>query len=320
MSTTVPPAEAEANEQEVCRFMPDEASFRHDDNRQSLDRSSRWRLELAAVTENRLAASAFLVLLLICLFCFVGPELYHTNQIATNLLYENLPPSADHLLGTSPEGRDELGQLMVGGQSTLEVGLAVGVLSTLFGLAWGVIAGYVGGFVDSVMMRIVDALLSIPFLFFVMLLGALIQPTLLLIVVVITAVSWLSTARLVRGEALSLRTREYVTASRGFGARGPWVVTRHITPNLMGVVVVNGTLKLADAILIFAGISFLGLGVPPPATDWGTIITAGVNNIYDGYWWQLWPAAAMIVLTVLTVNVLGDALRDVVEKRLQNTT
>lgn len=267
--------------------------------------------------ENKLAVASSAILLLVTLFSFVGPLIYHTNQTASNLLLINLPPSAAHPLGTTPNGRDELGRLMVGGQSTLEVGFAVGVVATLFGLAWGTISGYVGGILDAVMMRIVDALLSIPFLFFVVLLASLVRPDLLLIIGVIAAVSWLSTARLARGETLSLRTRDYVAAARIFGSRNRRILTRHVTPNLLGAVVVNATLKVADAILTFAYLSFLGLGLPPPATNWGSILTDGVNNLFDGYWWQLWPAAVLIILTVLAVNVLGDALSDVVETRLQ---
>ncbi len=278
---------------------------------------SAFRLALDTFLENRLAVGGATVLVLIVLFSFVGPLLYHTNQVATNLINENLTPSLSHPLGTSPEGRDELGRLMLGGQSTLEVGLAVGVLGTLLGLAWGVIAGYVGGVVDTVMMRIVDALLSIPFLFFVVLLAALVRADLLVVILVLTAVSWLSTARVVRGETLSLRTRDYVVASRGFGATGWRVAGRHITPNLAGVLIVSGTLKVADAILAFASISYLGLGPPPPATNWGTMLSTGINNLFSGYWWQLWPAAVLIVVTVLAVNVLGDALSDVAERRLQ---
>ena len=279
--------------------------------------SSIWKQSLATFIENRLALAGAIVLVLLILFSFVGPLLYHTNQTATNLINENLAPSGSHLLGTTPEGRDELGRLMIGGQSTIEVGLGVGVLATLFGMVYGSVAGYLGGVVDAVMMRIVDALLSIPYLFFVVLLAALVQVNLLVLILVLSAVSWLSTARLVRGETLSLRTRDFVSASTGFGSRMRHVIGRHITPNLLGVVVVNGTLKVADAILAFAAVAYLGLGPAPPATNWGELISAGINNLFDGYWWQLWPAGVLIVAIVIAVNVIGDGLSDVVEVRLQ---
>jgi len=158
---------------------------------------------------------------------------------------------------------------------------------------------------------------AIPFLFFVVLLASLVTPTLWLIILVITSVNWLSTARLVRAEALSLRTRDYVKAAAGYGSRRSRILFRYITPNLLGVLIVNASLKVADAIEIYIAMSFLGLGVPPPATDWGTLLTEGIDNFFNGYWWQLWPTGFLIVVTVLAVSVLGDGLRDVTEGRLQ---
>jgi oligopeptide transport system permease protein len=267
--------------------------------------------------ENKVALAGLATVIALTLFSYVGPLLYHTNETSTNLLLANMPPSAAHPLGTTPEGRDELGQLMVGGQSTLEVGFAVAILGTAFGMIWGAVAGYVGGFIDAALMRVVDAMLAIPFLFFIVLLASITTPTLIIIILAITAASWQSTARLVRGEVLSLRTREYVQASRQLGARHNHVIFRHLVPNVTGTVVVTATLSMADAILIYAAVAFLGLSVPPPATSWGDLLTTGINNLFDGYWWQLWPPAFAIVLVVLAVNVLGDGMHDMVEHRLQ---
>jgi ABC-type dipeptide/oligopeptide/nickel transport system permease subunit len=276
-----------------------------------------WRLGLSTFAENRLAVASLVGLVLIAAFCFIGPLIYRTNQVSANLILQSQPPSAAHPLGTTTAGFDELGRLMVGGQSTLEVGLAVAILSTAFGLVWGLVAGYLGGLVDAVLMRVVDALLAIPFLFFVVLLASLVTPTLWLIILVIASISWLSTARLVRAEALSLRTRDYVKAAAGFGTHRTRILFRHITPNLLGVLIVNASLKVADAIEIYVAMSFLGLGLAPPATDWGILLTEGIDNFFNSYWWQLWPAAFLIVVTVLAVSVLGDGLRDVAEGRLQ---
>jgi oligopeptide transport system permease protein len=273
---------------------------------------------LSTAWQNKLAMAGLATAIGLTLFSFVGPLLYHTNETATNLILANLPPSAGHPLGTTPEGRDELGQLMVGGQSTLEVGFAVAILGTAFGMIWGAISGYIGGIVDALLMRIVDALLAIPFLFFVVLLASITTPTLAIIVLAITAASWQSTARLVRGEVLSLRTRDYVEASRHMGARHLHVVFRHLLPNVIGTVVVTATLSMADAILIYAAVAFLGLSVPPPATSWGDLLTTGINNLFNGYWWQLWPPACAIVLIVLAVNLLGDGMHDMVEHRLDH--
>jgi peptide/nickel transport system permease protein len=272
---------------------------------------------LGTARQNKIATAGLVVTIALTLFSFVGPLVYHTNETATNLLLANQPPSAAHPLGTTPEGRDELGQLMVGGQSTLVVGFAVAILGTAFGALWGAISGYIGGFIDAALMRIVDALLAIPFLFFVVLLASITTPTLTIIVLAITAASWESTARLVRGEVLSLRTREYVEASKQFGARHGHMIFRHLVPNVVGVMVVTATLSMADAILTYAAVAFLGLSVPPPATSWGDLLTTGINNLFDGYWWQLWPPAFCIVLIVLAVNVLGDGMHDMVEHRLE---
>jgi ABC-type dipeptide/oligopeptide/nickel transport system permease subunit len=272
---------------------------------------------LTVARGNKLATAGLITVIFLTLFCYVGPLLYHTNETGTNLLMANLPPSAVHPLGTTPEGRDELGQLMVGGQSTLEVGFAVAILGTAFGMIWGAVAGYIGGLIDAALMRIVDALLAIPFLFFIVLLASITTPTLIIIILAITAASWESTARLVRGEVLSLRTHDYVEASRQLGARHPHVVFRHLVPNVTGTVLVTATLGMADAILIYAAVAFLGLSVPPPATSWGDLLTTGINNLFDGYWWQLWPPAFAIVLIVLAVNVLGDGIHDIAEHRLE---
>lgn len=280
----------------------------------AMSRSHLGRLLITA-REHKLAAAGLVTAIGLTLFSFIGPFVYHTNETATNLVLANLSPSAAHPLGTTPEGRDELGQLMVGGQSTLEVGFAVAILGTAFGMIWGALAGYIGGFIDAALMRVVDALLAIPFLFFIVLLASITEPNLLIIILAITAASWQSTARLVRGEVLSLRTRSYVEVSQHLGAPHRHVIFRHLVPNVVGTVVVTATLSMADAILTYAAVAFLGLSVPPPATSWGDLLTTGINNLFDGYWWQLWPPAIAIVLIVLAVNLLGDGIHDMTEHR-----
>ena len=276
---------------------------------------AKWWQDATIFAGNRLALVSLVFLVLMVLFCFVGPLLYQSNQTSATLLNANLAPSGQFPLGTDPEGFDILGRLMLGGQSTLEVAFAVSVLSTGFGALIGAVAGYVGGVVDSVLMRFVDTVLSIPFLFLAVLIATLVQPSLWLIVVAITAVSWPSTARIVRGEALSLRSRDYVTAARGFGAWQLHLVGRHILPNSIGSIIVNATLKAATAIIILASLAYLGLAVPPPATTWGRMLKIGITHLFDGYWWELWLPAAVIVLTVIAVSGIGDGLYDVVAKR-----
>lgn len=276
----------------------------------------KWRQDLLVFSGNHLALVSLVFLVLLALFCFVGPLIYKTNQTTATLINGNLPPSSQFPLGTDPEGFDILGRLMAGGQSTLEVGFAVAVFSTAFGALFGALAGYIGGVVDNLLMRLVDTMLSIPFLFLAVLIATLLSPTLPIVIAAITVVSWQSTARIVRSETLSLRTRDYVTAAAGFGSWHLSLVGRHVLPNTIGSIVVNATLKVATAILLFAALSFLGIGPPPPATSWGSMATTGVQHLYDGSWWEVWPAAAAIALTVIAVTLVGDGLHDVVARRV----
>jgi peptide/nickel transport system permease protein len=272
---------------------------------------------LEVFLENKLAIAGAVILVLIFAFCFLGPYFYHTNQINTNLANENLPPAAGRPLGTDANGYDILGRLMVGGQISLEVGLAAAVLATVLGTLWGAIAGYFGGAVDAVMMRLVDALLSIPTLFLALVVVSLFPPTEGELILVIALTSWLTTSRLIRGEALSLRVRDYVQAMRVMGGGSARAVFRHIAPNAIGTIVVNATFQVADAILLVVALSYLGLGIRPPQTDWGGMLNAGINAVYDGYWWQIFPAGIAIILVVIAINFIGDALRDAFEVRLQ---
>ncbi|HEY4008175.1 MAG TPA: ABC transporter permease, partial [Pseudonocardia sp.] len=260
--------------------------------------------------DHPLAVVGVAIVVAFVLFCYLGPLIYHTDQVHIELSEATLAPSGAHLLGTNEVGYDQLGRMMLGGQSSLEVGIAAAALGTAFGTLWGAVAGYAGGFVDSAMMRIVDALLAVPALFLLLFLASIARPTIGLLILVIALISWLGPARLVRGQALSLRTRDYVTAVRLMGG-GSWrAVLRHITPNTIGVVVVNATFQVADAILTLAALSFLGLGVPPPAANWGDMLSNGINYTYDGYWWLIYPPGLAIVLVVVAFNLIGDALRD----------
>ena len=279
---------------------------------------SMWRLGLEVFLSNRLAIVGLVVVLLFVAFCFLGPLLYHTEQLRTDLAQANQPPGAGgHPLGTDDVGYDELGRLMVGGQSSLEIGIAAAIMATIVGTLWGAVAGYLGGWVDAIMMRVVDTLLAIPGLFLLLLLVAIFTPSTGLLIVVIAFGAWLTPARLVRGETLSLRTREYVQAAKMMGGGNRRAILRHITPNAIGTIVVNATFQVADAILVVAALSFLGLGVPPPHADWGNMLSDGTDFTQNGYWWMILPPGLAIVLVVVAFNFLGDALRDAFEVRLR---
>ena len=278
----------------------------------------RWRARLAAAFgQDRLAAVGAGLIVLIVLFCFVGPLLYHTEQVRTDLSQASLPPGHDHALGTTAVGYDVLGRLMVGGQSSIELGIAVAILSTLIGTAWGAVAGYAGGFVDAVMMRIVDCMLAVPALVYLMVLVRIFHPTLGLLIVVISLLSWQFPARLVRAETLRIKQQQHIEAVRTMGGRPRRIIVLHIVPNALSVIAVNATFQIADAILILAVLNFLGLGLPPPAANWGGMLSEGLNYTYEGYWWMVYPAGALIALTVIAFNLVGDGLRDSFDVRLQ---
>jgi len=206
---------------------------------------------------------------------------------------------------------------MFGGKNSLIVGFVAALAATLFGVVYGAVSGFVGGWVDALMMRIVDTLLSIPFLFLLIVLAVVFHPTLTVLILVIAFVSWLVPARLIRGETLTLRVREYVQAVRVMGGSRRRIVLRHIVPNAIGTIIVNATFQVADAILLLAFLGFLGLGVQLPQTDWGSMLSNGVTYAIQGYWWEIYPAGLAIVLVVVAFNFIGDALRDSLEVRLQ---
>ncbi len=279
-----------------------------------------FRRILEVFLENRLAVVGLGIIVVMVLFCTIGTFFYSTNQTNAELALStplNAAPTGSHLLGTDDKGFDILGRLMYGGQRSLIVGFAAAIMATMFGVVYGAIAGFVGGVVDSILMRIVDILLSIPSLFLLIVLAVIFHTSLPLLIVVIAFVSWLIPARLIRGETLTLRVREYVQAVRVMGGSRTRIVGRHIIPNAIGTIVVNATFQVADAILLLAALGFLGLGVPLPQTDWGSMLSNGVNFAFDGYWWQIYPAGLCIVLVVVGFNFVGDALRDSLEVRLQ---
>lgn len=275
----------------------------------------RW-VRLRAFAEHRTAVVGVFIVVFFVLFCFLGPLVYHTNQVAANLAAVNLSPRAHHLLGTDNAGFDVLGRLMAGGQTTLIVGIGAATAATSFGAVWGALAGLMGGWIDGLMMRIVDTIMALPVLLLLLFLAAVLQPNVVLMILVIASVAWLAPARLVRAEVLTLRTTPFVEAARGVGVGRVGLLVRHLLPNAFSVIVVNGTFQVADAVLAVASLSFLGLGVPPPAANWGGMVSTGVDYLFAGYWWEIWPAGICLVLLVLAVNLIGDGLRDVFDARL----
>jgi peptide/nickel transport system permease protein len=278
---------------------------------------SAWRLILRTFAKNKLAILGTVIVVAMLLFSFVGPLLYHTDQLNPNLDTVNLKPGGSFPLGTDQSGFNILGRLMKGGQPTLEVGFAVGFVSTIFGLIYGAVSGFFGKWVDIILMRFVDIGLAIPIVFLFIFMAEVFRPTLTLLILLLAAISWQIPARLVRGETLSLRTREYVQAVRTMGGRSGRIILRHIIPNTIGIIVVTVTFQIANAILVLAVLQYLGFGLPATEPTWGSMLSDGTTYIANGYWWQIYPALTFIVLIVVAFNFIGDALQDAFDVRLQ---
>lgn len=269
-----------------------------------------------AFARHRLGLLGLGLIVALVAFCFLGPLVYPTDQLHANIELTNVGPGVGHPLGTDANGYDVLGRLMVGGRASLEIGFAVAALATLLGALWGAVAGFTGGALDALMMRIVDTLLALPAIFVLIYLATIVQPTVPLLIGVIALLSWLGPARLIRSETLSLRTREFIAATRAMGAGRGRLITRHVLPNTVGTLVVSATFQVADAIILLATLSFLGFGLPPPAATWGGMLYQGTSYLLDGYWWEVYPAGVMIMVTVIAFNLVGDALRETLDTRL----
>ena len=277
-----------------------------------------WRQMLGVYFENKLAVVSTGVLIFIVLFCYLGPLIYHTNQtIYSTNIQINQPPSANHLLGTDSSGFDVLGRIMFGGEYSLAVGGLAGLVAIVLGTIYGMTSGFFGGFVDGIMMRIVDALLSIPLLFLLITIVTIFQPSAVVLICVIGFTLWFGNARIIRGDALVIRDLEYSQASTSMGATKWHIIRQHVFPNSISNIVTVGTFAIADAILFLATLGFLGRGIPVPGTDWGTMMALGQQFILNKWWWEIWPVCIVFVVTVVCINYIGDALRDVFEVRLR---
>ncbi|MCQ4080186.1 ABC transporter permease [Streptomyces sp. RB6PN25] len=276
-----------------------------------------WKLTLREFMSNKLAVAGVAILVFFIAFCFLGPLVYHTNQIDTDLLNTNQAPSGSNPLGTDTNGFDVLGRLMLGGQTSLEIGFIAAVIATIIGTLWGAVAGLIGGLIDAALMRVVDILLSIPFLLVVLIVAHRYGSNIWNLSLILGVFSWLVPARLVRGEVLTLRVRDFVSAARTMGGSRTHLIFRHLIPNAMGTVIVNITFQIADAILALAALGYLNFGVHYPDTDWGSQISDAQDALSNGYWWLVFPVGAALVLVVMAFNLIGDGLRDAVDVRLR---
>lgn len=268
------------------------------------------------LVKNKMALGGLLFIIVILAFAAFAPLVapYDPTYIDTKSILE--APSGTHLFGTDTLGRDIFSRIIYGSRISLAIGfIAVGI-AVVIGIIFGSIAGYYGGRVDSVLMRFVDIMLCFPTFFLILAVIAVLEPSIVNIMVVIGATSWMGVARLVRAEVLTLKERDYVTASRVMGASDAWIIARHLIPNAIAPVLVSATLGIGGAILTESALSFLGIGVQPPTPSWGNILMDGKSTLGVAWWLTIFPGI-FITLTVLAYNLLGEALRDMWEPRLK---
>lgn len=282
--------------------------------------TSLWQDAWRRLRKNRAAViSAGLVVFLV-LACFLGPAIisltWGYDYEAQNLAQGAQPPSLAHWFGTDFHGRDLLTRVLYGGQISLTVGLLAALVAATIGTIWGAVAGYAGGRVDGAMMRMVDVLYTLPYMFLVIILVTIFGKSLVLVFVALGMVGWLMTARIVRGQVLSLKEREFVLAARSVGVRSGGIVFRHLIPNTLGPIIVYFTLTVPSMILQEAFLSFLGLGVQAPRPSLGALINDGAQHMAV-FWWELvFPGGTMAVL-LLALNFLGDGLRDALDPQMK---
>ncbi|HKP79065.1 MAG TPA: ABC transporter permease subunit [Phenylobacterium sp.] len=264
---------------------------------------------------NKAAVASLVVLAALVALAAAGPFLVPFAYDQVDKADVWLPPlRAGHLLGSDALGRDLLARLLMGLRVSLAIGLVATFVSLAIGIAWGAVAGYVGGKLDEAMMRIVDVLYSLPFIFFVILLMVTFGSNIVLIFVAIGAVEWLTMSRIVRGQTLTLKNKEFVEAARAAGLGRGAIIARHIVPNLLGPVVVYVTLTIPAVILAESFLSFLGLGVQPPMASLGALIAAGASDMELAPWLLVFPSLVM-VLTLMCFNFIGDGLRDAIDPK-----
>lgn len=285
--------------------------------------TSLWKDAWRRLKKNRLAMAGGAVVLVILALSALGalslwfPNILPYTYDETNLTAANQPPSLAHWLGTDILGRDLAVRIIVGGAISLAVGIVATAVSFVIGVAYGAVSGYLGGKVDQFMTRTVDIIYSLPYIFLVIVLISIVENrSFLILFAAIGAVSWLTMARIVRGQVLSLKNQEFVEAARCVGASTPEVIFRHVVPNTLGPVIVYTTLTVPSVMLQEAFLSFLGLGVPPPYSSWGTLVNEGVGPM-SIYPWQLIFPALMLAVTLLSLNFLGDGLRDALDPQMR---
>ena len=279
-----------------------------------MNNSSLWQDAIRRLIQNRAAMIGGITILVLIILAIFAPWIAPYSYSYQNLDIGASPPSAEHLLGTDVLGRDLLSRLLYGARISLLVGFVATGVALVIGVSWGIVAGYFGGRVDSIMMRIVDVLYGLPFIIFIILLMVIFGRNIWLLFAAIGAVEWLTMARIVRGQVITVKNQEYVMAAQAMGVPNLRLFVKHIFPNILGPIAVYATLTIPQVMLLEAFLSFLGLGVQPPMSSWGTLIRYGVESMEEYSWLLIYPGLTFTI-TLFALNFFGDGLRDALDPK-----
>jgi len=276
--------------------------------------STLWSDAIYRLTRNKAAMFGAFILLILIISAALAPWIAPYSYSFQNLELGAAPPSADHILGTDVLGRDLLSRILYGARISLLVGFVATGVALVIGVSWGIIAGYAGGKVDSIMMRIVDVLYGLPFIIFIILLMVIFGRNLWLLFGAIGAVEWLTMARIVRGQVMGLKNQEFVMAAKAMGVSNFSMFRKHLLPNILGPIAVYATLTIPQVMLLEGFLSFLGLGIQPPMSSWGTLIKDGVESMEEYSWLLIYPGITFTI-TLFALNFFGDGLRDALDPK-----
>jgi oligopeptide transport system permease protein len=279
-----------------------------------MNNSSLWQDAVRRLIQNRAAMIGGITIVVLIILAIFAPWIAPYSYSYQNLDIGASPPSAEHLLGTDVLGRDLLSRLLYGARISLLVGFVATGVALVIGVSWGIVAGYFGGRVDSIMMRIVDVLYGLPFIIFIILLMVIFGRNIWLLFAAIGAVEWLTMARIVRAQVIGLKNQEFVQAAQVMGVSNFSMFRRHILPNILGPIAVYATLTIPQVMLLEAFLSFLGLGIQPPMSSWGTLIRYGVESMEEHYWLLIYPGLTFTI-TLFALNFFGDGLRDALDPK-----
>ena len=276
--------------------------------------SSLWSDAIGRLLKNKAAMVGAIILFLLIGCAILAPVIAPYSYSFQNLDLGASPPSSEHLLGTDILGRDLLSRILYGARISLLVGFVATGVALIIGVSWGIVAGYFGGRVDQIMMRIVDVLYGLPFIIFIILLMVIFGRNLWLLFGAIGAVEWLTMARIVRGQVMSLKNQEFVLAAQAMGVSNLSMFRRHLLPNILGPIAVYATLTIPQVMLLESFLSFLGLGIQPPMSSWGTLIKDGVESMEEYSWLLVYPGSTFTI-TLFALNFFGDGLRDALDPK-----